>query len=168
MRTQLQLFLTLLFFCTTLFGQETEINSQNLIGEWICVKVVDKNNQEVKQVYRTYPNGLKMKIAAKGPDITIHADGTYQKKFTEEFIDRGNWRIKSQTEIRYEMVIPKNSRQGKLIIETQKLLPDKKWEKDENGNFLDGSTDKIILFTKNEMRVEYEKEYVLVYQKRTN
>ncbi len=65
------------------------------------------------------------------------------------------------------MVIPKNSRQGKLIVQTQKILPSKKWLKDENGNFLDASSDKIIELTKNEMKVKYEKDYILIYKKVT-
>ena len=66
------------------------------------------------------------------------------------------------------MVIPKNSRQGKMIIQTQKLLPNKKWKKDGNGNFLDASSDKIIQLTENEMMIEYEKDYLLIYKKVKN
>jgi len=65
----------------------------------------------------------------------------------------------------HEMVIPKNSRQGRLIIQPQKILPNKKWRKDKDGNFLDSSSDLIIELTETEMKVEYKKDYLLVYKK---
>jgi len=156
-----------LLLCSTLFGQENKLITDNIIGEWNYIKTVDKNNEEVKYVYRTHPNGEKMKIVASGPNIILNLDGTYRKKFTEENTDIGNWKIKSKNEIEYEMVILKNSRQGKLIIQTQKFMPDKKWRKDEKGNFLDASSDKIIELTETEMKVEYEKDYILIYKKTT-
>lgn len=157
-----------LLLCSTLFGQETELKNENIIGKWNYIKTVDKNNEVVKYVYRTYPNGEKMKIVASGPNITLNSDGTYKKKFTEENTDSGKWKIISENEIEYIMVIPKNSRQGKMIIQTQKLLPNKKWKKDGNGNFLDASSDKIIQLTENEMMIEYEKDYLLIYKKVKN
>ena len=36
------------------------------------------------------------------------------------------------------------------------------------GNFIDASSDKIIGITENEMKVEYEKDYVLIYKKSLN
>jgi len=63
------------------------------------------------------------------------------------------------------MVIEKDSRQGNVIKQTQELLG-KKWRTDSKGNYLDASSDKIVLLTENEMRVEYHKKYVLVYRKK--
>ncbi len=165
MKIKIRLSILLLLFCSTVFGQGNELLAENIIGVWNYIKTVDKNNQEVKHIYRIYPNGEKMKIVANGPKITLNPNGTYRKKFTEENTDRGNWKIISEKEIEYEMVIPKNSRQGKLIIKTQKFMTDKKWRKDENGNFLDASSDKIIELTETEMKVEYEKDYILIYKK---
>jgi len=144
-------------------------SEKNLIGEWKFVKTIDQNGNEVKKISldRNMPNGKPMTLVAKGPDIIINSDGTYTKIFTPENSDNGNWRIKSSNEIEYEMVIPENSRQGKLIIQTQKILPNKKWRKDDNGNFLDSSSDKIIELTEKEMKVEYEESYLLVYKKVT-
>ena len=34
-----------------------------------------------------------------------------------------------------KMFIARDSRQGKLIVQTQNLLPNKKWRQDENGQF---------------------------------
>lgn len=139
---------------------------QLLIGKWEYVKTIDKENNAIQHIIRKLPNGEEMKIIASGPDITIHKDGTYEKKFTENNTDYGSWKFLSEKEIEYEMFIPKDSRQGRLIIQTQKLFPNKKWEKDKNGNFLDASSVKIIELTATEMKVEYEKDYALVYKKK--
>jgi antitoxin component YwqK of YwqJK toxin-antitoxin module len=152
-------------------NQENKLKFKKLerliIGKWEYIKTIDKENNPIQHTIRKYPNGEEMKIIASGPDITINKDGTYKKKFTENNTDYGNWKFISEKEIEYEMFIPRNSRQGKLIIQTQKLLPNKKWKQDENGNFLDSSTDKIIEMTENEMKVEYEKDYVLIYKKKS-
>lgn len=94
----------LLFISSSVFCQnsnEVDIVKQKsmLIGKWKFVKTLDQHHQEVQYVYRTYPNGRKMKIVAKGPDIILNADGTYLKTFTPKHVDRGNWRIKSSNEI---------------------------------------------------------------------
>ena len=141
--------------------------SQTLIGEWKFIKTIDKDGNDVEKISleRNMPNGKPMTLIAKGPDITINEDGTYVKKFTPENSDTGVWRIKSNNEIEYEMIIPENSRQGRLIVQAQKMLPNKKWRKDDKGNFLDASSDKIIELTDMKMKVEYEENYLLVYKK---
>jgi len=138
-----------------------------LVGQWIFIKTLDANNNEVKYVNQDYkgPDGNDMQIEANGPDITINADHTYIKKFTEVNSDKGVWELISNNQIEYEMVIPKDSRQGNMIVQTQELLG-KKWRTDYNGNFLDTSKDKIVLLTETEMRIEYYKKYVLVYKKK--
>ena len=153
----------------TLSAQTTEKvdTTKILIGQWVFVKTLDANNNEVKYVTQDYkgPDGSDIQIVANGSDITINADHTYVKIFTDVNSDKGNWRLISNNEIVYEMVIEKDSRQGNMIKQTQELLG-KKWRTDSNGNYLDASTDKIILLTENEMRVEYHKKYVLVYRKK--
>ena len=141
--------------------------AQILIGQWVFVKALDTNNNEVKYITQDYkgPDGSDIQIVANGPDITINADHTYVKKFTDVNSDKGNWRLISNNEVEYEMLIEKDSRQGNMIKQTQELLG-KKWRTDSKGNYLDASTDKIILLTENEMRVEYHKNYVLVYRKK--
>lgn len=138
-----------------------------LIGQWIFVKTLDANNNEVKYIPQDYkgPDGSDIQIVANGPDITINDDHTYIKRFTEVNSDKGNWRLISNNEVEYEMVIEKGSRQGNMIKQTQELLG-KKWRTDTNGNYLDASIDKIVLLTENEMRVEYHKKYVLVYRRK--
>ena len=163
----LSLFISAIAFGQNESGIDITKSEQTLIGKWEYIKTVDKENNSIQHTIRKYPNGEEMKIVASGPDITINKDGTYIKVFTPENSDTGNWRIKSENEIEYEMVIPKDSRQGRLILQTQKLLPNKKWRKDDNGNFLDASSDKIIELTETEMKVEYEKKYYLIYKKTT-
>jgi hypothetical protein len=138
-----------------------------LIGQWIFEKTLDANNIEVKYIKQDYkgPEGNDIEIVANGPDITINSDHTYIKKFTNINSDKGNWRLISDNEVEYEMVIEKNSRQGNMIHQAQELMG-KKWRTDSKGNYLDASSDKIILLTENEMRVEYHKTYVLVYRKK--
>jgi hypothetical protein len=140
---------------------------QQLIGQWVFVKTLDANNNEVKYVAQDYkgPDGSDIQIVANGPDITINADHTYVKKFTDVKSDKGNWKLISNNQVEYELVIPKDSRQGSMIKQTQELLG-KKWRTDSIGNYLDASTDKIVLLSENEMRVEYHKKYLLVYRKK--
>ena len=146
--------------------KESDETTQLLIGEWVFVKTLDENNNEVKYIIQDYkgPDGGEIKIVANGPDITINADRTYVKKFTTVNSDRGNWKLISKNEVQYEMVTEKNSRQGNMIKQAQELLG-KKWSTDSNGNYLNSSVDKIVLLTENEMRVEYHKKYILVYKK---
>ncbi len=161
-----------LFISVFAFGQENNgidiTNSeQTLVGNWVFVKTLDQNGKEIKKITldRNTPDGKPITLNAKGPEIIIKSDGTYTKIFTPENSDNGVWRIKSTNEIEYEMVILENSRQGQMIIQTQKFFSDKKWRKDEKGNFLDASTDRIMELTESEMKVEYEKDYILVYKK---
>ena len=169
----MKILLTLMIFISAIaFGQndcgiDITNSKQTLIGKWKFVKTIDQNGNEVKKITvdRNMPNGKQMILNANGPDITINSDGTYIKKFTPENSDYGIWRIKSNNEIEYEMIIPEDSRQGRLIIQTQNLFPNKKWRKDDKGNFLDASSDKVIELTDKEMKVEYEKDYLLVYKK---
>ncbi|MGR7813416.1 hypothetical protein [Lacinutrix undariae] len=57
-----------------------------------------------------------------------------------------------------------NSEQAKFIAIAQKAMG-KKWKEDEKGNYLDSSTSKIISLTDTIMKIEYEKNYVLIYKK---
>jgi hypothetical protein len=164
----LSLFISAIAFGQNESGIDITKSEQTLIGKWEFIKTLDQNGKEVKKISldRSMPNGKPMTLNANGPNIIINSDRTYTKVFTPENSDTGYWRIKSENEIEYEMVIPKDSRQGRLILQTQKLLPNKKWRKDDNGNFLDASSDKIIELTETEMKVEYEKEYYLIYRKK--
>ena len=163
----------LIFFSfLNLNAQKTEkLDSANvenrLIGEWIFIETLDKDNNEVEYIVQDYkgPDGKEIMIVAKGPNVIMNSDHSYTKIFAESNSDYGNWKLLSENEIEFEMVIPKYSRQGKIIIKTQELL-EKKWRTDVKGNFLDSSTDKIISLTENKMEVEYEKDYVLVYRKK--
>ncbi|MGY5351090.1 hypothetical protein ACXGQW_00715 [Wenyingzhuangia sp. IMCC45533] len=156
MKMKLFLSIGLCLICLNVFSQNIKTD---LIGKWEFQKTIDKNENEIKEVKR----GENI-VKANGPDIIINEDGTYSKKFTEENIDKGNWKLVSENEIQFEMVIPKNSRQGKLIVFTQKLI-NKKWRKDNKGNFLDVSNDIVISINESEMRLVYEKEYIQLFRK---
>jgi hypothetical protein len=147
--------------------KESVDTNKLLIGHWIFVKTLNADNNEVKYVMQDYkgPDGNDIKIVANGPDITINSDHTYVKKFTDVNLDKGNWKLISKNEVQYEMVIEKNSRQGDMIQQTQELTG-KKWRTNTSGNYLDTSSDKIILLTDKEMRVKYHENYVLVYRKK--
>jgi hypothetical protein len=159
----------LVFLMTIKLSAQTTENveaTRLLVGQWFFIKTLDATNNEVKHITQDYKSrdGSDIIIVANGPDITINADNTYIKKFTELKSDKGTWRLISKNEVKYEMVIAKDSRQGAMIKQAQELF-DKKWRTDSDGNYLDSSTDKIVLLTENEMRVEYHKNYVLVYRK---
>ncbi len=154
-------------FCIILSNLSAQVSdsiNQKIIGKWNYIKTIDKENNSVEYIIRKYPGGTEMKIKTNGPKIIINKNGTYSKQFTEENIDTGNWKMKSENEIEYEMVIPKNSRQGKLIAATQKSI-NKKWRTDKNGNFLDASTNTILSLSKSEMTIEYEKDYVMIFKR---
>lgn len=138
-----------------------------LVGDWEYIKTTDLSNNEVKYVNQDYknPDGSEMQIIASGPEIILKGNYTYLKKFSNENSDSGVWKLISPNEIEFEMIISKDSRQGKLIIQAQKLLG-KKWREDKKGNFLDSSIDKIISLTENEMKLQYRSKYILVYRKK--
>jgi hypothetical protein len=165
--THFGILLCLITFNLNAQTKENIDTTRLLIGQWIFVKTLDSNNNQVKYVTQDYkvPNGSDIQIVANGPDITINADHTYIKKFTNINSYKGNWRLISNNEVEYEMVIEKDSRQGSMIKQTQEFLG-KKWRTDAKGNYLDASSDKIVLLTENEMRVEYHKKYVLFYRKK--
>lgn len=158
-----------IIFClcfSSLNAQTSETITNKLIGKWDYLKTIDSEKTSVEYIIKKYPNGKEMKVKANGPNIIINKNGTYSKQFTLENIDSGNWQMKSEDEIEYEMVIPKKSRQGKLIIATQKMI-NRKWEKDKKGNFLDKSISKIISISEFEMKIEYEKDYVMIFKKQS-
>lgn len=163
MTKYLTLILISIFFLN-INAQNFKETEKKLIGKWIFVKTVDSNNNEINLIKQKGPNGMDMNIVAKGPVIEIYEDKTYTKKFTEVNTDSGNWKLISENEIEFEMVIPENSRQGKLIKQTQKFIP-KKWRKDKDGSFLDASIDKIIGITENELKIEFQKNYIMIYRK---
>jgi hypothetical protein len=165
--TNFGILLCLITFNLNAQTKENMDTTKLLIGQWIFVKTLDANNNEVKYTTQDYkgPDGSDIQIVANGPDITINAEHTYVKKFTDVNSDKGNWRLISNNELEYEMVIEKDSKQGNMIKQTQELLG-KKWPTDSKGNYLDASSDKIVLLTENEMRVEYHKKYLLVYRKK--
>jgi len=159
----------ILFFCLISFlaqSQNLEDVKQNLIGEWSYVETVDSNGNKVESLNKYYIDGKESKILCSGPNISIYPDNTYIKVFTEINSDKGNWKLISKDEIEYVMVIPKESRQGRLIIQTQKML-NKKWRQDDKGNFLDEHSEKILLLTEDRMEVEYENYSRLIYKKIT-
>lgn len=135
-----------------------------LVGKWNYIETLDKNNESVKHTIRKYPNGKEMKIVASGPNITINENGTYEKKFTEQNSDFGNWKFLSDKEIEYELVTPINSKSGNLITKTQQFL-NKKWEKDGKGNYIEKITETILSLTDSVMKIQYQNDYILIYKK---
>lgn len=135
-----------------------------LIGKWSFVKTIDKNNNIIETIEKTYGSDNKSTIKTNGPEIEIFKNGSYKKKFNSENTDKGNWILLSENEIEFQMSISPNSDKGKLLMFTEKLM-NKKQERDNRGNFLNKSTDKIISLTKDEMKLEYENNYLQVYIK---
>jgi hypothetical protein len=166
--------LILTFLCFISFNLKAQTNEKfdttaiekSLIGKWIFVEAVDKDNKKVDYFIQDYkgPDGKEIKIVASGPDVTINKDYSYVKKFTEVNSDNGTWKLISENEIEFEMLILKDSRQGNMIIQTQEMLG-KEWRTDANGNFLDASTDKILSIDKDRMTIEYKDKYILIYKR---
>ena len=88
-------------------------------------------------------------------------------KFTEVNTDIGNWKLLGKNKIIYKMIIKKNSKDGDMLTETQKVL-DVKWDLDKDGNYINNSTDEIISINETELRIKYEKKYILIYKKKKN
>lgn len=140
-----------------------------LIGEWNFIKTVDKNNKVIKYVTKEYkdPFGEEIQIVANGPELKLNENHTYLMKFTEVNTDIGNWKLLGKNKIIYKMIIKKNSKDGDMLTETQKLL-DVKWDLDKDGNYINNSTDEIISINETELRIKYEKKYILIYKKKKN
>lgn len=137
-----------------------------LIGKWTFIQAVNKENKKVDYFVQDYKGfeGKEIKVIANGPEIIINKDHSYLKKFTEENSDIGTWEIITKNEIQFEIIIPMDSPQGKMILQTQKML-NKKWEEDTKGNFIDLSTDKIIIINETEMKIDYRNKYTLIYKR---
>lgn len=153
--------------CLNLSAQKNKITDENiLIGEWNFAKTVDNKGKEVESIIQDYkgPNGEDIELDASGPKIILKPDHTYIMTFTETHSDKGNWAIISDNEIKFEMVIPQDSKQGDRIRQTQKMLG-KKWETNANGDYLDSSTLSIIALTNNEMKIKYNQSYIQIYIK---
>ena len=148
-------------------AQNHEEIEQKLIGEWSYIKTIDSLGNNVEAVNKYNVNGKETKIIASGPYLIINSDKSYTAVFSEIHSDTGNWELISKDEIEYEIVIPKESRQGRLIIQTQKIL-NKKWRQDDKRNFLDEHSEKILLLTDDRMEIEYETYYKLIYNKVEN
>lgn len=146
--------------------KDTVSIAATLIGEWHFIHVLGPDGKPTDHIDRSQgPNGESTRVQANGPDISIRADHTYEKRFTTEHGDAGRWSIGSPTELVYTMVIPMNSRQGDMIRLTEQMFSTKHWQIDGKGNYLDSSTDHLVLLTAEEMRVNQE-GYVYVYRKR--
>ena len=165
------LLITLLSLITLFGNAQSTINvtanvEKLLIGEWNFVKTVDEKNNEVQFITKEYkdPFGEFIQVVAKGPELKINKDHTYLMTFTEENSEIGNWKLVNENTIIYKMIIPSKSKEAQLINETQNLL-DVKWDLDRDGNYINTSTDEIIFISANELKIRYEKKYILIYNK---
>lgn len=138
-----------------------------LIGDWKFVKTIDSNNKEVKRILKDYKfaDGSDIIISADGPDLSFSSDRTYTKIFTKKNSDKGFWRLIEKNKIAYKLLTLKNSENGTMISQAEGKMK-VKWEVDENGNYVDTVTDEIILINEKELRIKYEKKYVLIYSKK--
>ena len=144
---------------------DTAQTKQLLIGEWRFVHVLGPDGQPVDHILRSSgPNGQTTRVNANGPDMTLRADGSYEKRFTPEHTDAGYWHLGAPDSVVYTMVVPMNSRQGELLKMTMALL-NKTWPTDGRGNYLDRSTEHVVRLSANEMHV-LEHGYTFVYRKR--
>ena len=135
-----------------------------LVGEWQFVHVLGPDGKPTDHINKyPGPDGEQVRVNANGPDITIRADRTYQKRFDPQHADVGIWSLASPSEVVYTMVIPMDSGQGEMIRFAEGAF-NKKWETDGKGNYLDASSDHIVRLTANEMRV-LEDGYTFVYTK---
>lgn len=159
--------LCLLTFTLTAQIKENNNASQLLIGEWAFIKAVDMNNKEVKFLTKDFKgaDGKDIQIPVNAPDITINADYTYSKTFTNGNSVKGYWKLTSNNMIEYEMIVPKGSDEETVIKLNQEIYG-KKSKTNADGNFLDSTTEVIILLTPTEMRVDFEGRYVFVYRKK--
>lgn len=69
----------------------------------------------------------------------------------------------STGEVTYTLVVPMDSKQGEMLRFSAQMF-NKTWPTDGKGNYLDSSTDKLVLLSKEEMRVA-DKGYVYVYRR---
>ena len=136
-----------------------------LIGEWHFVHVLGPDGKITDHIDRSQgPNGETIQVKANGPDISIRANGTYEKRFTPENKDTGYWSVKQLGEVAYTMVVPMDSQQGQMLGFAAKMF-NKPTPTDGKGNYLDTSTDILLLLTTEEMHLR-EEGYVYVYRKK--
>jgi hypothetical protein len=135
-----------------------------LIGEWQFVHVLGPDGKPTDHIERDQgPTGQTMRVQAYGPDMTIRADGSYEKRFTPKNKDIGYWSLGPSAVI-YTMVIPMTTEQGNMLRMASQMF-NKELRTDGKGNYLDSSTAHLIGLTADEMHV-LEDGYTFVYRKR--
>lgn len=135
-----------------------------LIGEWHFVQVIGPDGRPTDHINRGEgPNGETIRVQANGPDISIRADHSYEKRFTPKNKDVGYWSLKGSNEVQYSMLVPMNSKEGEMLRLAGQMF-NKTLPIDGKGNYLDASTDHLILLSSTEMRV-LEEGYIFVYRK---
>lgn len=144
---------------------DTALTKQLLIGEWRFVHVLGPDGQPVDHIDRSSgPDGQTTRVTATGPDMTLRADGSYEKRFTAEHTDAGYWHLSAPDAIVYTLVVPMNSRQGELLKMSMALF-NRTWPTDGRGNYLDTSTEHVVRLSASEMHV-LEHGNTFVYRKR--
>ena len=171
--------IVLLLFCFCILSLKAQVKIKDsleiakveklLVGEWNFIKTVDKKNTVIKTITKDYrdPFGEQIEIVANGPELKLNVDHAYLMKFTEVNSEIGKWKLVSKNKIIYKTIIRKNSKGGEMLAETQKAL-NVKWDLDKDGNYINNSTDEILSISATELKIKYEKKYVLIYKKKKN
>lgn len=155
----LKIVLLILSQSLSLFGQTTSSDSLRieLIGTWEFVELRDKHNNKVDTIKHSFGYEIP-----KGPLVTYRANGTYSKQFTPNNTDNGKWYFDSQQNAIVHLLYyerPYNFA-AKSLIEKGHAT------KDENGEYYEVLTYKIIELTDIKLTILEREERQRTFRKR--
>ncbi|MBK7887841.1 MAG: hypothetical protein IPJ86_11265 [Bacteroidetes bacterium] len=127
-----------------LFGQTEKVDSlkKELIGSWDFVELRDNYNNKVDTIKNEY--GFEI---PKGPLLTYRADGTYSKQFTPANTDNGKWYF----DIEKNAIIHFLYYEKPYSLAAKYLIDHGHAKQDENGEYYEIITDKVVELTENKL-----------------
>jgi hypothetical protein len=111
---------------------------KDLIGTWEFVELIDSEGNKIDTIW----HGMGYELAA-GPIITLREDGTYSKQFTPTNTDNGKWSYNQENKsLEFKLTYEKP-----YDIAAQYLIDNGHAKKDDNGDYFEVITKKVIEFS---------------------
>ena len=166
----LSIFIVLSIWTLSTYSQTSTLDdrTQVLTGVWHFEKVLDKDGNQVEHTVKATPGapfGNTAKIKATGPEMNLNADRTYVLKFNAQNSDSGIWNLVAADSLELKLVTLKGSSDFNMLKSAADMFG-KKLTYDKVGNIVERNIRVITDLNTNELRIQYETDYEMVYSKR--
>jgi len=141
-----------------LFGQTIVKGDRKkeLIGTWEFLELRDKDNHKVDTI--RHRQGYEL---AQGPTLLYRADGNYSKQFTPVNIDEGKWSFDAKKQAIIHLLYYKKP----YSMAAQYLIDTGHAKKDNDGNYYEVITDKVITLTDDRLTILEREERKRTFRK---